>query len=132
MKMKPFHLTGSRPRLTLALFVMALFLLIPNGGVLADANVPTASKTPEPTDTPTTKPPTQEPTAAATNTPIQIPTESTYPQPAVADNIPQPVQNGSGLSTVDRVLLMLLAIAVVIVVGVLVYIFMLRARGGSG
>jgi hypothetical protein len=131
MKTRSLRRPGLPQQLILVLFVMALILLIPGGDMLADSNVPTVTNTPEPTDTPTPEPPTEAPETAATNTPIPIPTETENPGGAIFST--QPASgNGTRLSTVDRVLLMMLAFAVVIVIGVIVYIFIHQARGGLG
>ena len=122
-------------RLILTLLAVALILLIPSGGTLADSNVPTVTNTPEATATPTSKPPTMTPEApdiAATNTPVPIiPTEVTDDAGAIDIATPLP-DNAGGLSTIDRILLMLLAVAVVIIIGVIVYVFIHQTRGGLG
>ena len=131
MKFRPFF--GPHQRLILALFVIALLLLIPNTETLADSNAPTVTNTPEATDTP--MPPTQTPIppAAATNTPFQIiPTEVDENTGAIAiATLPSP-GNGGGLSTLNTILLMILGIAIVIVIGVIVYIFINQTRSGLG
>lgn len=133
MKMKLRRFSGTQQRLILALFVIALFLLIPDTETLADSNAPTVTNTPEATDTPI--PPTQTPIppAAETNTPILIiPTEIDDNMGAIAiATLPSP-SNGGGLSTLNTVLLMILGIAIVIVIGVIVYIFINQTRGGMG
>ena len=131
IKLRPF--SGSHQHLILALFVIALLLLIPNIETLADSKVPTVTNTPEATDTPI--PPTQTPIppAAVTNTPIPIiPTEFDDNTGAIAiATLPSPGNNG-GLSTINTILLMILGIAIVIVIGVIVYIFINQTRGGLG
>jgi hypothetical protein len=131
MKTRSLPGPGLRQHLIFALFVMLLILLIPGGDMLADSNAPTVTNTPEPTDTPTPEPPTQTPQAAATDTPIPIPTETENPGAAIFATQP-PSGNGTRLSTLDRILLVILAFAVVIVIGVIVYIFINQARGGLG
>ena len=133
MKLKPFQPSGTFHRLIWAILVLALFFLIPSGGMLADSNAPTVTNTPEATNTPIPELPTQTPesAAAATNTPsLIIPTESDD-RGAIAIATPPPGSAG-GLTTLNRILLMLLGVTVVVVVGVIVYIFINQTRGGLG
>lgn len=120
--------------LIVLLLLLVLILLIPSGGVLADSNAPTVTNTPEPTDPPTAipDPPTQtlDVPVFATSTPIPIfPTEIQDNTGMMNVVTPQPPDNGGGLSTLNRILLMVLGITVVIIVGVIVYIFINQTRG---
>lgn len=131
MKMKVHLFSGFRQFLILVLFVVALFLLIPNIETLADSNAPTVTHTPVPTETPI--PPTQTaiPAAAVTNTPFLIlPTEGDDNMGAIAIATLPSSGNGGGLSTLNAVLLMLLGIAIVVVIGIIAYIFINQTRGG--
>ena len=131
MKMRPLLRTGQRKHMFLTVFVVALILLIPSGDMLADSNLPTVTNTPEPTETPTPEPPTEVPETAATDTAVPLPTDTENPGGAILATQPAS-DGGTQLSTVDRVLLMMLAFAIVIVIGVIAYIFINQARGGLG
>jgi len=133
MKIKFRLFSGSRQFLILALFVIALFLLIPLTETLADSNAPTVTNTPAATETPI--PPTQTaiPAAAVTDTPfLIIPTEGNDDMGAIAIATLPSSGNGGGLSTLNAVLLMLLGIAIVVVIGIIAYIFINQTRGGLG
>ncbi len=126
--------SGIHQRLILTLLFLVLFLLIPGTETLADSNVPTITNTPEATNTLIPEQPTQTPAAPveSTNTPYPIlPTEVDDNQGAIAIATPPPGTAG-GLSTLNRILLMVLGISVVIIVGVIVYIFINQTRSGLG
>ena len=134
MKMKSLRSfgpsSGHHRLMILALLVIALILLIPNGGTLADSNAPTVTNTPEATETPIPEVPTQEPTGA-TSTPVPIIPTEVESNAGEQEIITPPISGNAGrLSTLNRILLALLAIVVVIVVGVIVYIFIHQTRGG--
>ena len=134
MKKKSLWKSYPYKRLILTLLFLALFLLIPGTGTLADSNVPTVTNTPEATNTPIPEPPTQTPAAPveSTNTPFAIPpTEIDESQGAIAISTPPPSTLG-GLCTINRILLMVVGISVVVIIGVIVYIFINQARGGLG
>jgi hypothetical protein len=134
MKMNLLRAFGTHHRFIFVMLVLALFLLIPSGDMLADSNAPTVTNTPAVTDTPIPELPTETPAtgAAATNTPFLIlPTEVDEGQGAIAIATP-PSGSTGGLSTINRILLMILGISVVVIVGVIVYIFINQTRGGLG
>jgi len=134
MKKKSLWKSGPYKRLILALLFLALFLLIPGTETRADSNAPTVTNTPEATNTPIPEPPTQTPAAPVepTNTPFTIPpTEIDENQGAIAIATPPPGTSG-GLSTINRILLVVLGISVVVIIGVIVYIFINQARDGLG
>ena len=133
MKIQFQLFSGSRQLLILVLFLIALFLLIPNAETQADSNAPTVTNTPAATDTPI--PPTQTPipTAAVTDTPfLIIPTEGDDNIGAIAIATLPSTGNGGGLSTLNTILLMLLGIAIVVVIGIIAYIFINQTRGDLG
>lgn len=133
MKIKFQLFSSSHQLLILALFVIALFLWIPDMETLADSNVPTVTNTPAATETPI--PPTQTaiPQADVTDTPFLIlPTETDDNMGAIAIATLPASGNGGGLSTLNAVLIMLLGIAIVVVIGIIAYIFINQTRGGLG
>jgi hypothetical protein len=133
MKIKFQLFSGFHQALILVLFVIALFLLMPNTETLADSNAPTVTNTLAATETPI--PPTQTaiPPAAVTDTPfLIIPTEGDDNMGAIAIATLPSSGNGGGLSTLNAVLLMLLGIAIVVVIGIIAYIFINQTRGGLG
>ena len=134
MKKKSLWKSGPYKRLILTFLFLALFLLIPGTGTLADSNAPTVTNTPEATNTPIPEPPTQTPAAPVepTNTPFAIlSTEVDDNQGVIAIATPPPGTSG-GLSTINRILLVVLGISVVVIIGVIAYIFINQARGGLG
>ena len=134
MKRELIRPSGLYKLLILPMLLLALFLAIPSAEMLADSNAPTITNTPQATDTPVPEAPTQTQAApaVATDTPILIlPTEGDNSAGAIAIATPPPGSTG-GLSTINRILLMILGISVVLVVGVVVYIFINQTRGGLG
>lgn len=134
MKIKKPWRSERHLRPILIFLVLAFFLLIPSGVMLADSNAPTVTFTPEPTNTPTQQPPTQTqpPLPEATNTSIPvIATETDESSGAIAIITPKPENSSGGMSTLNRFLLVVLGVTVVIVIGVIVYIFINQTRGGG-
>jgi hypothetical protein len=128
-------LSHSYSFVALVLLALLMGLSIPIDSALADANVPTETNTPAPTETSTPQP-TDIPPAAlpqASDTPIIFPTSTPGEldgEAAFATPLPPP--DSGGLSTIDRLLLMILAVAVVVVIGVIVYLVYYQTRGGVG
>ena len=113
----------------LALVAIALIVLVPSGEVFADSNAPTVTNTPEPTNTPTPVPPTQEVPPTETAVPLAT-QEPDNIMGATAIPLPTP-ELSSGLSTINRILLVILAIATVLIIGVIVYLVYYQTRGGG-
>jgi len=120
----------------LVLLVVLLALSVPQYHARADANPPTETNTPAPTETETPQPTNTSPPEGSEATDTAVPifptnTPNNAGPESQPTSIPVPPSNG-GLSTLDRILLVLLAFAVVIVIGVIVYLVYYQTRGEGG